>query len=92
MTLAGIALGGISLGGLSIGYFAVGGMAIGIYAIGGMAIASKLAIGGMAHGYSANGVHTLVSTNCSLEMISNFILRQHNLNAKIVEFLLLFIY
>ena len=72
-------------------------MAIGIYAIGGMAIASKLAIGGMAHGYvaigsSANGAHTLVSTNCSLEMISNFILRQHNLNAKIVEFLLLFIY
>ena len=52
---------------------------------------------GYAHGYvaigsSANGVHTLVSTNCSLEMISNFILRQHNLNAKIVEFLLLFIY
>ena len=97
LTLAGIAIGGISLGGLSIGYFAVGGMAIGIYAIGGMAIASKLAIGGMAHGYvaigsSANGVHTLVSTNCSLEMISNFILRQHNLNAKIVEFLLLFIY
>ena len=48
-------------------------------------------LGGMAHGYvaigsSANGVHTLVSTNCSLEMISNFILRQHNLNAKIVEF------
>ncbi|WP_270614675.1 helix-turn-helix domain-containing protein [Thomasclavelia ramosa] len=97
LTLAGIAIGGISLGGLSIGYFAVGGMAIGIYAIGGMAIASKLAIGGMAHGYvaigsSANGVHTLVSTNCSLEMISNFILRQHNLNAKIIEFLLLFIY
>ena len=96
-TLAGIAIGGIGLGGLSIGYFAVGGMAIGIYAIGGMAIATKLAIGGMAHGYvaigsSANGVHTLVSTNCSLEMISNFILRQHNLNAKIVEFLLLFIY
>ena len=43
----------------------------------------------VAIGSSANGVHTLVSTNCSLEMISNFILRQHNLNAKIVEFLLL---
>lgn len=86
LTLAGIALGGISLGGLSIGYFAVGGMAIGIYAIGGMAH------GYVAIGSSANGVHTLVSTNCSLEMISNFILRQHNLNAKIVEFLLLFIY
>lgn len=101
-SLGGLAIGlltlaGIALGGLSIGYFAVGGMAIGIYAIGGMAIATKLAIGGMAHGYvaigsSANGAHTLVSTNCSLEMISNFILRQHNLNAKIVEFLLLFIY
>lgn len=86
LTLAGIAIGGISLGGLSIGYFAVGGMAIGIYAIGGMAH------GYVAIGSSANGVHTLVSTNCSLEMISNFILRQHNLNAKIVEFLLLFIY
>ena len=86
LTLAGIAIGGIGLGGLSIGYFAVGGMAIGIYAIGGMAH------GYVAIGSSANGVHTLVSTNCSLEMISNFILRQHNLNAKIVEFLLLFIY
>ena len=86
LTLAGIAIGGISLGGLSIGYFAVGGMAIGIYAIGGMAH------GYVAIGSSANGAHTLVSTNCSLEMISNFILRQHNLNAKIVEFLLLFIY
>ena len=94
-----LALGVFSLGGLAIGLLTLAGIAIGGISLGGlsMAIASKLAIGGMAHGYvaigsSANGVHTLVSTNCSLEMISNFILRQHNLNAKIVEFLLLFIY